>query len=611
MTTIDDTTFAGCDGITALTIPVTYLTGYFSDSRSVIQSVTILSGTDVIAAYAFENYVALTTISIPDSVTMIENNAFDGCAMLTGVTIPVHVTAVGDSAFNGCESLTSIEIPNSVISIGDYAFNNCATLARIVIPNSVTSISDSAFNGCASLPGITIPVCNSYAHQWAKLRSIETFVVTHQQPVTDPAVAPTCLETGLTEGQHCAVCEEILIPQEIVAALGHDWADPEYTWAENHLAVSAQRICKHNNAHVEQETVAATSAIALEPTCLTMGKTTYTSGEFGNKAFTIQSVTLTDIDALGHRWGDPAYTWNENHSAVTATRICGRDEHHQETETVPANSGVAQAATCLTMGKTTYTSEAFENPVFLAQTVTLTDIPALGHDWAAATYTWNEDNTAVTATRICKRDGNHKETETAGVTTAITLQPTCLTMGKTTYTSATYANTAFAVQTKVLTDVPALGHSWGAPTYVWNDDHSTVTATRVCSRDAGHKETESVPATGEITKSPTDTTAGQRTYRSTSFTNAAFDIQQITVNDLPALRTLNVLRLPAATLHIEDEAFEGCAFQGVIIPDGCTSIGSKAFADCENLQYVCIPASVTTIAGDAFTNSELAVIDRK
>ncbi|MBE6951052.1 MAG: hypothetical protein E7451_06910, partial [Ruminococcaceae bacterium] len=38
-----------------------------------------------------------------------------------------------------------------------------------------------------------------------------------------PGKDATCTETGLTEGKKCAVCDEILVAQEEIPALGHDW----------------------------------------------------------------------------------------------------------------------------------------------------------------------------------------------------------------------------------------------------------------------------------------------------------------------------------------------------------------------------------------------------
>ena len=43
--------------------------------------------------------------------------------------------------------------------------------------------------------------------------------------VTDEAVEPTCTTEGKIEGSHCSVCNEVLKPQEIIPALGHDFKD--------------------------------------------------------------------------------------------------------------------------------------------------------------------------------------------------------------------------------------------------------------------------------------------------------------------------------------------------------------------------------------------------
>lgn len=57
--------------------------------------------------------------------------------------------------------------------------------------------------------------------------------------VIDNAVAPTCTETGLTEGKHCSVCNEVLVAQEEIPAVGHDWQD---------ATTNAPKTCKNCGA---------------------------------------------------------------------------------------------------------------------------------------------------------------------------------------------------------------------------------------------------------------------------------------------------------------------------------------------------------------------------
>lgn len=58
----------------------------------------------------------------------------------------------------------------------------------------------------------------------------ETIAKTEHTEVTDPAVAPTCTETGLTEGKHCSSCGKVITAQTSVPATGHNFSEWEIVW---------------------------------------------------------------------------------------------------------------------------------------------------------------------------------------------------------------------------------------------------------------------------------------------------------------------------------------------------------------------------------------------
>lgn len=155
---------------------------------------------------------------------------------------------------------------------------------------------------------------------------------------------------------------------------------------------SLSYVCPNCKKEVEEELemlphkLSKTDAVA--PTCTEAGNIEYYNcgqcngffaDENGEKPITESNGSVTaqiEIKALGHDWGNPTYKWAEDLSSVTATRICGRDKTHTETETVKTVAKVTKEATATEAGERTYTAE-FVNPAFATQTGKET-IPATG-----------------------------------------------------------------------------------------------------------------------------------------------------------------------------------------------------------------------------------------
>ena len=81
----------------------------------------------------------------------------------TEVYIPSYtdgyvVIGIDSNAFKNNTKITKVKIPETVTSIGPYAFYGCSKLVSVNIPNAVTSLSGySIFMGCSSLKSIVIP----------------------------------------------------------------------------------------------------------------------------------------------------------------------------------------------------------------------------------------------------------------------------------------------------------------------------------------------------------------------------------------------------------------------------------------------------------------------
>ena len=121
--------------------------------------------------------------------------------------------------------------------------------------------------------------------------------------------------------------------------------------------------------------------VVVDPaTCLEAGKTSYVAN-FTHKCFTPQSKEGSSIEALGHDWNEPTYTWKQDGEDwyCTATRVCKRDASHIEAETVKATYEVTTPATTDKEGAGLYTA-TFKSDIFKTQTKdeVIAKLPAKG-----------------------------------------------------------------------------------------------------------------------------------------------------------------------------------------------------------------------------------------
>ena len=127
--------------------------------------------------------------------------------------------------------------------------------------------------------------------------------------------------------------------------------------------------------------------------------------------------------------------------------------------------------------------------------------------WGETTYTWNENNSSVTAVHAARNNPNEVEEETVEPVYSVVKAATCEEKGEGKFV-ATF--TKFAAAEKTV-EIPAIGHKWGKPTYEWSADHSTLTGKVVCENDNSHVHTEKVNSTA-VTENATCTEKGKITY---------------------------------------------------------------------------------------------------
>lgn len=195
VTSIGEYAFKGCTGITSITLGtnsrLTSIGSYaFNGCTGITTSgITLPKNLATLGTYAFDGCTGLRgalTINCP-SLTAIGNNAFCNCSSFTklDLTGATSLETIGNSAFSGCTSIAGeIYIPSTVTSIGTKAFYNCSAVTSMYVeptsvPTATTNASTGTFQGMTNTIPVRVPESMVSAYQsaagWEYFTNIQAY----------------------------------------------------------------------------------------------------------------------------------------------------------------------------------------------------------------------------------------------------------------------------------------------------------------------------------------------------------------------------------------------------------------------------------------------------
>lgn len=142
---------------------------------------------------------------------------FHGCANLRRFVMPAETASVGENNFKDCTSLGEFIVGASCSSVGWNCFNGATSLTNFVVPanSPLTTLDPGSFNGCTSLTNFPFANCpnlatiNNNAFNGSGLRSADL------SPCTKLATL------GTSVFQNCASLDTVVFPDGCkISALG-------------------------------------------------------------------------------------------------------------------------------------------------------------------------------------------------------------------------------------------------------------------------------------------------------------------------------------------------------------------------------------------------------
>ncbi|MBE5970992.1 MAG: hypothetical protein E7246_00525 [Lachnoclostridium sp.] len=286
----------------------------------------------------------------------------------------------------GHAEVVDVAVEATCTVAGKTEGSHCSTCGETIVAQEEIPATGHSYSGNISAPtctekGYTTYTCvNCYDVYTDKY--VEALGHTE---VVDAAKAPTCTETGLTEGKHCSVCNEVLVAQTVVDALGHtEVIDAAVAPTCTATGLTEGKHCSACNEVLAAQTVVEalghTEVVdaAKAPTCTETGLTEGKHCSACNEVLVAQTV----VDALGHTEViDAAVSPTCTETGLTEGKHCSVCNEVLVAQTVVDALGhtevvdEAVAPTCTATGLTEGKHCSVCDEVLVAQTV----VDALGH----------------------------------------------------------------------------------------------------------------------------------------------------------------------------------------------------------------------------------------